>query len=63
MDESLCVFAFLRDSYTGKADAPGVFDQGERPRSVNANICTDRLKMSALRVSARFFVMLFTAHP
>jgi|10_taG_2_1085330.scaffolds.fasta_scaffold243304_1 hypothetical protein len=52
MNKTLCVFAFLGDSNTGKANAPCVFDQGERPRSVNTYIGSYRLKMGGLGISS-----------
>jgi hypothetical protein len=52
MNESVFVFAFLFNSDAGKADAPGVVDQGERPWSIDAYIGPHRLKMGAFRISA-----------
>jgi len=52
MDESVFVFAFLFNSDAGKAYTPSVIDQGERPWSVDAYICSHRLEMGAFRVTA-----------
>jgi hypothetical protein len=52
MDETVFMYAFLCDSDAGKADAPGVIDQGERPWSIDTYIGPHRLKMSAFRISA-----------
>jgi hypothetical protein len=52
MNESVFVYALLLYSDAGKAYTSGVFDQGERPWSVNADICSHRLEMSAFRISA-----------
>jgi len=52
MNESVFVFAFLFNSDAGKADAPGVVDQGERPWSIDAYISPHRLQMRAFRISA-----------
>jgi len=52
MDETVFVFALLLYSDAGKADAPGMFDQGERPRAIDAYIGPHRLKMGAFRITA-----------
>jgi hypothetical protein len=52
MNETVFVFALLFDSDAGKAYTPGVFDQSERPWSIDTYIGPHRLKMRALRITA-----------
>jgi hypothetical protein len=52
MDETMFMYAFLCDSDAGKAYASGVFDQGKRPWSVDADISPHRLEMRAFRITA-----------
>ena len=52
MNETVFMYAFLCDSDAGKAYASGVIDQGERPWSIDADICSHRLKMGGLGISS-----------